>query len=324
MTTVLERAGDDLADGAGGGVSAVVVTWNSSRHIRSLARHLLPAMTAIGSSSIVVVDNGSTDDTLDVVRQELPGATVVELSRNTGYAAGVNAGIAVAPDDDDVLVLNPDVEVDREMLGRLLAAVRDERVGIAVPRLHDSAGALSPSLRREPTLQRAVGEMLVGGVRAGRRPHWGEMVTGAASYEHDQDVDWATGAVMLVSRQCLRAVGEWDESFFLYSEETDFALRARDAGFMVRYVSDAAAVHEGGEVMTSGPLLALMLRNKVRLFRRRHGLVEAVALYAVTLLTCVSRAAHGDRAQRYAVAALLGVRPVAQPERARGDGFVCF
>ena len=118
--------------------------------------------------------------------------------------------------------------------------------------------SLLRSLRRRPTVLRAWGESLLGGERAGRFSPLGELVLDDDSYERAGPADWATGAAMLVSAECLRDVGAWDESYFLYSEETDFALRAWDAGYRLVYVPAAHAVHLEGESHTSPALYALL------------------------------------------------------------------
>ena len=157
----------------------------------------------------------------------------------------------------------------------------------------DGDGAVLRSLRREPTVLRAVGEAVVGGERAGRYRHWGEVVSDPDSYTHAKEADWATGAAMLVSRECLAAVGPWDESFFLYSEEVDFALRARDRGFRLRYEPAAGAVHLGGESGIDPALWALLTRNRIRLYRARHGRVRTAAFTGAVVLNEAVRAAAG-------------------------------
>ena len=110
---------------------------------------------------------------------------------------------------------------------------------------------------------------------------------------------------MLISAQCWRACAPWDESFFLYSEETDFALRARDAGYATRFTPQARAVHLGGESRQSSGLWSLLVLNRVRLYRRRRGRLRGVAFWAALLLRELSRAAIGRRPSRAAARALL-------------------
>ena len=129
----------------------------------------------------------------------------------------------------------------------LLAVIRqDPSVGIAVPVVLSSTGDLKFSLRREPTVMRALGEAVLGGHRAARVPALGEEVRDAIAYVEGAGADWATGAAMFISRPALDAVGPWDERFFLYSEETDYALRLRDAGFTLRLTRRASVTHPGG------------------------------------------------------------------------------
>jgi GT2 family glycosyltransferase len=169
-----------------------------------------------------------------------------------------------------LLVLNPDAQLEPGSLCEMFVALDDPAVGIVVPMLLDAQGQRLPSLRREPTLMRAIGDGLLGG-RIRRRPGWlSEMVWHEQSYSHRQPVDWATGAALLVSAACDRAVGGWDERFFLYSEETDYFARARAAGFRVDYLPSARVRHRGGGSGRSDALLALQAVNRIRYMEKHH------------------------------------------------------
>jgi GT2 family glycosyltransferase len=188
-------------------------------------------------------------------------------------------------------------------------------VGIAVPRLLEETGELSRSLRREPSVTRTLAEAVLGG-RIATQLGLSEVIGGRARYaEGHERAAWATGAAMLVSPACRRAVGAWDESFFLYSEETDFALRARDAGWRLRYVPESTITHIGGESRVSPRLWSLLVVNKVRFYRRRHGRLRSVAFSAATLVGESLRAASGSPTHRAAVRALIA-------ERTSGDALV--
>jgi GT2 family glycosyltransferase len=224
----------------------------------------------------------------------------------------MNAGMAAAGDCDTYLLLNPDIRLGPTTIQSMLEELRESGAGIVVPRLVDEFGALRLSLRREPTVLRAWGEALLGGRRAGRFPPLGEVETRAEAYDRRTEADWATGAAMLISRECLARVGAWDETYFLYSEETDFALRARDAGFALRYTPEAVAVHHEGESHESPALFSLLSRNRVKLFRSRHGAARTALFWSGVFLGELIRAARPTR--RAAAWALLGnVRGVARP-----------
>ncbi|HEX5496879.1 MAG TPA: glycosyltransferase family 2 protein [Mycobacteriales bacterium] len=274
-------------------ITVGVVTHHSARVLPGLLDSLPGALAGVPDWRLAVADNASADGSVDLVRRRFPAATVVDLGGNRGYAAGVNACAAVDP-RAALLLCNPDVRL-RPGAVAALGAATGSGVGITVPRLEDADGRLAHSLRRRPTVTRALGEALLGGRRASRFAALSEVVADPAAYTGPSRSDWATGAVMLVTRECLEAVGGWDESFFLYSEETDFALRAADAGFSLRLVPDAEAVHVGGDAHTSPALWALLTANRVRLFARRAGALRGAAFWSAVVAGEALRAAGRGR-----------------------------
>jgi N-acetylglucosaminyl-diphospho-decaprenol L-rhamnosyltransferase len=148
----------------------------------------------------------------------------------------------------------------------------------------------------------------MGGRVAGLFPRLSETVGDDGSYLERHEVDWATGAAMLVTRDCAETTGPWDESFFLYSEETDFAERARRAGFRIVYEPAAVVTHTGGDSMTSPRLRSMLALNRLRYFRRRHGRIRSGAFYAAVLFNEVTRAVLGDKAARAAALGLVAPR----------------
>jgi len=178
----------------------------------------------------------------------------------------------------------------------------------------DGSSELIESMRREPTVLRAWADALLGANRAGRYAILGEVVTDWRLYDREVITDWAEGSTLLISAECWQRCAPWDESFFLYSEETDFALRARDAGFVTRYVPSAHAVHlEGGSAASPG-LWSLLMVNRIRLFRRRNGRIRTLAYWAALVLREASRSVVlGKPTSRAAVKALTSRRRLLEP-----------
>lgn len=309
-------------------VLIVVVTFQSAGVIADCLGSIPGSLTGGATAKTVIVDNGSTDDTLAVARAVAPEVEQVSLGRNDGYAAGINAGIrhGMTPGTDAVLVLNPDVRLGISTVSTLLDELDQAGVGLAVPKLVDEAGHLQQSLRREPTVVRAFGEAVLGGRLAGRVPYLGEVVTNPKSYERGRYADWATGAAMLISADCLAKVGPWDESFFLYSEETDYCLRASDHGFRLRYSPCATATHIGGESNTSPELWSILTRNRLRHYRARNGFLRSVPFFAAVLLNEGIRAALGSPTHRLALSQLVtgGERACTRSSALEPDGYVAF
>ena len=220
------------------------------------------------SLKIVVVDNCSVDDTVALVRKHI-GVVCIESDVNLGYAGGINFGMRHIDQCAALVVLNPDLILHRGALRKMFNELDDPSVGIVAPMMLDSDGHRFPSLRREPTLMRTLGDTLFGR-RFDRRPSWlSEMVWDEKAYESSHLIDWATGAALLISRECSETIGSWDEQFFLFSEETDYATRARRAGFGVLYQPFARVQHRGGGSGQSRELQALLAVNRIR-YREKH------------------------------------------------------
>jgi GT2 family glycosyltransferase len=273
-------------------VAALVVTWNSAAQLPAFLRSLPAAMEGVGSWRLVVADNASSDDSVELVRRTAPDATVVELASNGGYAVGVNAAAREAADADAVLVLNPDVRLGPGSVAPLVRALAIPGTVVAVPRVRGPAGQTAWSLRRESNVLRTLGEAVLGGERAGRIPALGVLISDPAAYESPRRVDWASGCAMLIDRERLGQLGGLDESFFHGAEETDFCLRVRDRGWTVRYCPQAVVQHLGGGGEQSTVLRPIMFANRLELYRRRHGAVRAGAYRSALLLNEALRSAR--------------------------------
>jgi N-acetylglucosaminyl-diphospho-decaprenol L-rhamnosyltransferase len=218
--------------------SAVVVTYNALPWVEQ-------CLGSVQEVETVVVDNGSTDGTVDVVRELFPGATVVEQS-NRGLAAGWNAGMAVAS-GRYFLILNADAWLTEGSLRRLVAFA-DSRPEAAIvgPRLLNTDGTLQRSVRAFPTLWRLATEYLFLRKLAPGSRALNAFYAGGFAHDEVREADFVMGACMLVRREAVEQVGPLDETFFLFSEETDWAYRFRQAGWKVLFFPGAECIHVGG------------------------------------------------------------------------------
>jgi GT2 family glycosyltransferase len=283
-------------------IAAVVVTYNSEQHIGRLLDTIPAAMGEL-SYSVAVVDNGSWDGTTSILDARTDCSVV--RSTNSGYAAGINKAVRASPDAEAVLILNPDVTLDPASAVLMLEVLRRPGVGIVAPRVREADGSLSPTLRRGPTLAR------VGGLSFTGLPTFTERIEDPQEYEREHGVEWAVGAILLVSHACFTALNGLDESYFLYSEETDFSLRAKDAGWETVYTPNAGAMHVGAGSGESSATHTMKIVNRIRLYRRRVGDVRATIYFCLTVLTEMRRALLGHDKSWPTVRALL--RPSRRP-----------
>jgi len=316
MDTLLRKsAHGDTQASAGSDVAAkiavVVVTYNSASVVGGLLDSLPSGFEGVDSYDVLVVDNDSRDNSVDLAQCHPIGAKVIQMGRNAGYAAGINAAIKVLSEDTDVLVLNPDVRLQQGCVLRLRERLSDATVGIVVPQILNEDRAVALSLRREPTLVTAWSDALLG-TKLAARIGLGEIVDDPGLYRHGGVIEWATGAVLAISARARRAVGSWDESFFLYSEEVDYMARVRRSGLNIVYEMEARAVHFGGAYHENTYLSALMTANRIRYFKRHHGLVATAVFRLAIIVGETIRVALGP-GHRAALRAALFFSPATQP-----------
>lgn len=292
----LGTGADSGPAGAQPDLSVVIVTYNSAGVLGDLLGSLPAALGGI-AAEVLVVDNGSSDGTAELA-EDLRGCRVIRSS-NVGYAGGINLGIRLARRSEAILVLNADVRLHEGSIPILMKALQEPSVGIVAPQVRSPTGEVEPSLRRAPSLLRAIG------LNRTKMPVFSEYITKPSDYSSPRDVEWALGAVLLMSRECYEMLGGWDESFFLYSEETDFLLRARDAGLLTRYEPGAVVVHIGGGSGRNERTHAMHILNRVRLYRRRHGATASWCYFLVTLIHEVTWIMRGRQESLASVAALL-------------------
>jgi GT2 family glycosyltransferase len=261
-------------------LSIVIVTHNG----RELAlRTLRSAMHSTGPIACewIVVDNGSTDGTPEAIECEFAEVTVLRAP-NRGFAAGNNVGIDRAR-GRYVLLLNPDVEIEEGTFAELLEAL-DARpeVGIAGVVQRGTDGALQLSMRRFPSPLRDLGESLFGSRRPFLRSLQ-EVEADRRRYATEFSPDWVCGAFLCARAEAVAAVGPMDERFFLYSEEIDWCLRARQAGWDVRHLPSMTVTHHAGR-RDRGDLMAQLAYSRLLFARKHHGRWGALGIRSALAL----------------------------------------
>lgn len=275
-----------------------------------------PERIALPGLRVIVVDNASPDGAADAVAEAIARrgwsgwATLVRSPTNRGFAAGNNVAIrdmlAEVPRRDFVLLLNPDTVVRPGGLGRLLEfMLTHPRAGIAGGRSEDMDGTPQVCCFRFPNaVNDVLGHLGVGLLDRMFERH----LTRLGIPEQALKVDWVSGAYMLMRREVIEQIGLMDEAYFLYFEETDYALRVQQAGWECWHVPDSRVVHLVGQssgvtVRDRAPrrLPAYWYESRRRYFVRHHGRAYAILTDLALALACpVGRLRHrlAGKAQR--------------------------
>jgi GT2 family glycosyltransferase len=219
-------------------LTAVVLNFNG----RALLEGLLPSLAAqrLTDMRVVVVDNGSGDDSAAWLASEWPEVEVVRLAQNVGVTRALNVCLDAA-DGEFVALLNNDLELDAACLSELVAALR------AHPEAASAGGKLLDFHQRQ--VIDGAGDVFTWRGSGHRRGH-GE--TDRGQYERPRAIFGACGGAAVYRRSALRDVGPFDGDFYAFFEDVDWSLRAQLAGYQCRYVPSAIAYHMGSATIGRG------------------------------------------------------------------------
>jgi len=212
-----------------GSVSIVVVNWNREGLLNDCLCSL--SRQSYSNYEIIFVDNGSSDESVSLVKENFPSVKVVELAENRGFTGGNAAGLNVASGEFIALV-NNDARAERDWLERLLQPMlADPGVGICASKL---------IIDGTEVIDSAGNGLTTGGVGFNRG-----LGTDRNHFSISELIFGACGAAALYRRSMLEEIGFFDDEFFLYDEDVDLSFRAQLAGWKCRYVPDAVAHHKG-------------------------------------------------------------------------------
>jgi GT2 family glycosyltransferase len=288
-------------------VMVIVLNWNNAPDtiacLASLANLDFPDYT------VRVIDNGSEDDSVDVIRQCYPHVGILETHANLGYAGGNNVGVryALAQGVRYVCILNNDVTVAPSFLTPLIDALE----------AYPDAGVATPLVAQMDAPEKvwALGQTVDWTTGEITRNKAGSRVS-AIGTGPSQEVDIAAGTAMLIRRDVFERAGLMDEAFYLYYEEADWCLRVRSTGFGILAVPSSVVCHKVSAALgpTSPVIDYYMQRNHLRFITRnwlgiaRLRLLGSVVLRSLLTLAAYTANSHGGQRLRHRNARLLALR----------------
>lgn len=270
----------------------IVLNWNG-REMTANCLHSLLGMRA-AELSVTVIDNGSSDGSVEFLRNQFPEIEVLPQGRNLGFAAGCNVGMkrALQTGTEFILLVNNDTEVDPDMLAELLREAEKD----------PSAAMVSPKILYFDLPDRI---WWAGGrynLWHGIPSHIGRRSKDEGQFDEPRSIDWATGCVLLLRSQALSEVGLFDERLFGNGEDLDLSLRLRRANWRIRYAPRAKVWHrEGvdyrrnvGEYVRTFTFTRNLLWIMHKHATRAQWLTFAPQFAPFLLIITAQRARHGD------------------------------
>ena len=248
-------------------VSIIIVNWNTAK----LLIQCLDSIYKTGSRysfEVIVVDNGSRDDSVTLVARQFPSVVLIRNNENLGFARANNQGLSVGK-GRYFMLLNSDTIVLQGAIDALIqVADAHPKLGVVGPTLLNMNGTVQKSWSSFPSF---ISELLGRNFRI-RRP--------VPNQVNAYDVDWIMGACMLVRTETIADVGVLDDDYFFYAEELDWCFRMKRKNWSIWYITDAEIYHLGGGSTNRGSLaqLARLYQGKLIYFNKYHGPYETILL----------------------------------------------
>jgi len=245
----------------------ITVILNTNRKEDTLACLKSLAESTYPNHRVIVLDNASSDGSVEAIRSQFPAAEIIQLHQNLGYAGNNNIGIEAALQQgaDWVFVLNEDTIVAPDCFDHFIQAAAekeaasDGRVGILGPKVYHA---------NEPNLIQSAGGELTSRWDA---IHIGQNEKDLGQYDDERQVDWISGCALLVKRQVIQECGALDPRFFYYWEETDWCKRATEHGWQIWVVPEAKIWHKGVQKdYTPSPNVTYYNTRNRYLFMAKH------------------------------------------------------
>jgi GT2 family glycosyltransferase len=258
-------------------LSIVILNYNTREHLRAC----LESLVAEGSTSlsggpllteVLVVDNASSDGSAEMVAADFPGVSLIRSPHNGGFANGNNQALERSR-GAAILLLNPDTLMPPGGIGRMLDCLTAHpEAGIVGPRLLRPDGSMHLACRRSfPTPATAFYRISGASRLFPRSPRFGRYNLTFIDPSLAIEVDSVCGACMLVKRAVVDRIGALDERFFMYAEDLDWCLRAREAGWTVRYEPGVIVQHQHGAASRKRALRTTFhFFRAMDLFYRKH------------------------------------------------------
>lgn len=251
-------------------LSIIIVSYNVKDHILSCLASIFENQVK-WPLEVTVVDNNSQDGTVDAIREGFRNVTLMENDENLGFASANNQGLQRAA-GEYILFLNPDTKVLPGTIDKSVAFLENNpEVGAIGCRISNPDGTLQYSCKSYPSLWNYFCESTFL-YKLFPKNHWiGKFYMTSFDHAEVKEVDVVSGAYLLTRSKLLKEIGGWDETFFIYSEETDLCYRIKKAGKKICFVPDCQIIHWGGRSTSQSPLRMFKQDHRSRyLFMRKH------------------------------------------------------
>ena len=258
-------------------LSVIIVNYNTGKFLYECLQSMFKT-TNVQSFEVIVVDNGSEDNSNEMVEKEFPHVILIKNEKNLGFTKANNQGIEIAT-GKFILLLNSDTLLNENSITPVLEFMRkNPDVGICGCKHLNEDGTLQPSCFHFPSILTLIWDLTLLSRIFPKNRLFGRYAMTYWDYNNTKEVDRVMGSFLMANRIFIEKVGTLDENFFIYEEETDWCYRAKKAGFKVCFFHEATIIHFGGKATKDTFFRVEGIRSMHKFYKKHYGRIQNIAL----------------------------------------------
>ena len=266
-------------------LSILIITWNSEEFIRNCLDSIFLSQGNF-TSEVIVVDNGSSDETAKIVEQLYPQVNLIQNKENLGYAKANNQGIEKVR-GEYILLLNPDTQVLEDALSLMYELMEENpNIGALGPKLLNPDKGVQPSCREFPTFSTLIWEFSGLSRLFPRSRVFGRWRMGYFNFDIQRETDQPMGSCLMLRRAALEDVGAFDENFVMFFNDVDLCFRIKKGGWKIYFYPEAKVIHHKG-VSTRKVKVRMIWLSHLAFYKffKKHktGLVNRLLLFLLLI-----------------------------------------
>lgn len=268
-------------------ISIIIVNWNTRDYLLNCIEHLRKEEN-YEDIEIIIVDNDSSDDSIEVISRRFPEAIIIENNENLGFAKANNIGLEKAS-GKYICLMNSDIEILPNCIRESYEFLeKSSKIGMVGPKILNADLTIQKSCRKLPGIMTSLTPAL------GLHRIFPNLFSDEdISFDDNKirEVDGISGCLMVVKREALLDVGLLDEQFFMYSEDIDWCRKFQDTGWKIAFLPAASAIHYGGKSSAIQPkrFYVEQCLSRIRYIRKHFGIFYRIIMYSVIFIHYFSR-----------------------------------
>ena len=252
-------------------ISVIVISFNGIEFIGDCLGSITAGLSGVGSE-IIVIDNGSSDGTCELIERKYPEIVLIKNTGNLGFAPAVNQGLKNSS-GEYILLLNQDIKIVGDAIIQLVEQLKkDDRIGVIGPKFIGFDGVLQKSGRAFPRYRDLLYEFTGLSYLFPKSPIFGHWKMGWFDHLTEKEIDQPMGAAMMFRKGLIDEIGLFDEQFRIFFNDVDFCRRAKDKGYINLYYPDAVIEHFlGGSTRKAKPKMIFESHREMYLYFKKYG-----------------------------------------------------